>query len=505
MINSDYARFLPLVQEIYYLRTTAGLLSWDQETMMPPKAAEIRAKQLATLSSLHHQKLTSPEFGDLLGQLETQTLEADAQVVVREMGRDFRRAVTVPTALVKEISETTSLAYNVWNRARIQSDFEMFAPWLKKIIRLKTEEAHCLGFEKNLYDAHLDDYEPGLTAESAGRLFALIREQVIALVDGAVAASNKHKDDGWLSATYPTELQRSFGHEIVDSMGIDWQGGRMDVSPHPFCSGNGPTDVRITTRYNENDFLVSLFGIIHEAGHALYEQGLDVSRFGTPLCDTVSLGIHESQSRLWENLVGRSREFWEHWFPRFQKTFPNQTRGLEFDQFYGAINKVERSLIRVDADELTYNLHVILRFELEQAIFEGQLSVDGLEEAWNQKMKLYLDRIPPDSAHGVLQDVHWASGLIGYFPTYLLGNVYAAQFHLQAKKDIPDLTDQIRSGNLMNLREWLRKNIHLQGKRYSASDLVRRVTGEPPNPKYFIDYLKQKFSTNADFGMRNAE
>jgi len=492
-MTSEYARFLPLVQEIYYLRTTAGLLSWDQETMMPPKAAEIRAKQLATLSSLHHQKLTGPEFGDLLGTLETQSLEPDAQVVVREMGRDYRRAVKVPTALVKEISETTSLAYSVWIRARAQSDFQMFSPWLKKIVRLKTEEARCLGFEKNLYDAHLDDYEPGLTAEKAGKLFGLIRDEVITLLDGAVRLSSKQASDGWLKATYPLDLQQSFGREIVDRMGIDWESGRLDVSPHPFCSGNGPTDVRITTRYNEHDCLISLFGMIHETGHALYEQGLEIGNFGTPLCDTVSLGIHESQSRLWENLVARSREFWEHWFPRFRKIFPEQTRGLEFEDFYRAINKVERTLIRVDADELTYNLHVILRFELEQAMFEERLSVDELEEAWNRKMKQYLDRVPPDSAQGVLQDVHWASGLLGYFPTYLLGNIYAAQFYRQAKMEIADLADQIRAGRLESLRDWLKEKIHRQGKRFSASDLVQRVTGETPDAKYFIAYLREKF------------
>ncbi|MBI4456319.1 MAG: carboxypeptidase M32 [Acidobacteria bacterium] len=489
-----YSLFLNRVNELYYLRTAANILSWDQETMMPAKGAAARAKQLATISALHHEHLTSPRFGDLLAELQTKSLNADTQVIVREMARDYHRAVKIPTRLVEEMTETTALAYEVWNRARQQSDFATFAPWLDKIFSLKKEEARCLGFEKSLYDAHLDDHEPGLTTTMVELLFARLRQQLVPLVERAEARVDK-KEDGWLCASYPLVLQEQFGRQIVETMGIDWQAGRLDVSPHPFCGGAGPSDVRITTRYKENDFLVSLFGMIHEAGHALYEQGLEGEYFGTPLCDTVSLGIHESQSRLWENQVARSADFWEFWFPRLQQTFPEQTRNLKLERFYHTINRVRRSLIRVDADELTYNLHIILRFELERAIFEDQIFARDLGTAWNEKMKQYLNTVPSQAAEGVLQDVHWASGLVGYFPTYVLGNLYAAQFYRQANIEISDLKENIRKGVLSPLRAWLREKIHRHGRRYSASGLVERVTGEPPTADHFIDYLKGKFGS----------
>lgn len=366
-------------------------------------------------------------------------------------------------------------------------------PWLKKIFGLKKEEARCLGFERNPYDAHLDDYEPGLTTAMVEQLFVRLRQKVVPLVERATEVPFDEKDNGWLRATYPVTLQEQFGRDVVRSMGLDWEAGRLDISAHPFCGGAGPSDVRMTTRYNENDFLVSLFSVIHETGHALYEQGLDGRFFGTPLCDTVSLGVHESQSRLWENQVARGMDFWQFWFPHFRRIFPDQTQNLTPERFYAAINRVRRSLIRVDSDELTYNLHIIVRFELERAIFDDQLAVENLDAAWNEKMKQYLNIVPSNSADGVLQDVHWASGLIGYFPTYVLGNLYAAQFYHQAGKDLPGLRQDIREGNLLGLREWLRDRVHRHGRRYKPAELVEKVTGEPPRAEYFIEYLESKF------------
>ncbi|MBI2821148.1 MAG: carboxypeptidase M32 [Acidobacteria bacterium] len=488
-----YSLFLDRVHQLYYLRTSSGVLSWDQETMMPRKGAAARAKQLATLSSLHHRLLTASEFGEWLGELQTRDLDPDARVMVREMARDYQRAVKVPSLLVQEIAETASLAYDAWTRARQESDFPALVPWLEKLFSLKKEEARCLGFDKNLYDVHLDDYEPGLTAAAVEELFTQIRREVVPLVERAIATTIFHRESPWLHARYPLPLQERFGRQIIQAMGLDWDAGRLDVSPHPFCGGAGPSDVRITTRYNENDSLVSLFGIIHETGHALYEQGLDGAHFGTPLCDTVSLGIHESQSRLWENQVARGADFWEFWFPRFQRTFPDQTHDLSFEEFYRAINRVERSLIRVEADELTYNLHIILRFELERAVFDDQIAVPDLNAAWNEKMREYLHIVPPHARDGILQDVHWASGLFGYFPTYVLGNLYAAQFYRRANEEMPSLRDEIRGGNLLPLRDWLRDRIHRHGRRYRPAELVEKVTGEPPNAAYFIDYLKDKF------------
>ena len=310
-----YTEFIEKVRELYYLRTALGVLTWDQETMMPRKGGATRAKQLSTISSLHHKRLTSPEFGELLAQQQARSLDPDAQVIVREMTRDYHRAIKVPTRLVQEITETTSLAYEVWTRARQESDFKGFAPWLKKIFALKKEEARCLRFDGGLYDAHLDDYEPGLTAATVETLFARLRESIVPLVEQAAGPAGGG-DGAWLRSRYPVAQQEQFGRKIVQAMGLDWEAGRLDVSPHPFCGGAGPNDVRMTTRYSEEAFLVSLFSIIHETGHALYEQGLDGKYFGTPLCETASLGIHESQSRLWENQVARNSEFWTFWFPR---------------------------------------------------------------------------------------------------------------------------------------------------------------------------------------------
>ena len=480
-------------RELIELKSILATLTWDQETMMPTRAGPFRARQLSTLSALYHQKLTSPDMGETLERLSTEELELWPQAAVREMRREHEKAVKLPEQLVRELAETTSLAYEAWVKARQESDFSAFSPWLEKVLKLKQEEARCLQFSDSLYEALLDHYEPGMTVGRLDELFAVIRPNLTSLLHQILSAS-KQPDRDLLKGKFPVAQQEAFGRDVLTAMGFQWDAGRLDRSPHPFCSGLSPLDVRITTRYSEEDFCSSLFGMIHEGGHALYEQGLDPEHYGSLACDGISLGIHESQSRLWENQIARSRAFWDHWFPRLLQTFPGQLDHVSLKDFVHAINRVEASLIRVEADEISYGLHVILRYELEKQMVEGDLKVQDLEEAWNTSMKEYLEVVPSNSAEGVLQDVHWSQGAFGYFPTYLLGNLYGAQIFHQVRKEFPDLEGTIAEGNLIPLREWLGKQIHGKGKTVSAEELIEKISGKPLSSDYFLDYLKNKFT-----------
>lgn len=479
-------------RELQELKSVLQGLSWDQETMMPPRGAEPRARQMATLSALYHQKLTQARLGELLHKIEGSDLDLWQRATVREIRRDHEKAVHLPESLVRELAETTSLGYEAWVKARKESEFAGFAPWLEKIVRLKRQEARCLQSANSLYEALMDDYEPGMTDSKLDELFKFIRPRLTKLLANIQASARQPSSDS-LRGHFPEDKQRAFGREVLTRMGFDWEAGRLDVSPHPFCTGLSPLDVRITTRYSEEDFLSALLGIIHEGGHALYEQGMDSQKYGSPACDAISLGIHESQSRLWENQIGRSRFFWEYWFPRLKEFFPGALENLGSEDFIRAINRVEASLIRVEADEVSYGLHIILRYELEKSLIEDDLRTGDLEAAWNDKMKEYLGITPSRSADGVLQDTHWSQGLVGYFPTYLLGNVYAAQIYDQARKSIPDLEKNISQGRLMPLREWLRQQIHQRGKTMTAEELIQEITGNPLQPDHFIHYLEQKF------------
>jgi carboxypeptidase Taq len=487
-----YRELIERFKEFRLLESVGAIVSWDQHTYMPPKGGNHRAEQMGFLAKLGHEKLTSSRLGELLGQLnavkdETQTVN------VREIRRVYDRAVKVPGRLVEEIARTISQAQNIWAEARKKNDFPSFAPWLDKIVTLKREEAKAVGYKESPYDALLDEYEPGATAAEITRVFAELRAELVPLV-AAITASGKKPRKDLLTREYAVERQHIFGQAAAAAIGFDFQAGRLDTTVHPFCSGIGPGDCRLTTRYHPRELNQGLFGILHEAGHGIYEQGLDPEHFGTPCGSFASLGIHESQSRLWENQVGRSRPFWEHFFPRLQQTFPGTLDEVSLDEFIFAANNVEKSFIRVEADEATYNMHIILRFELEQALMCGDLKPNDVPAAWSEKFRRMLDLTPPDDARGCLQDIHWSMGGLGYFPTYTLGNLYAAQFMQQARTDLGDLDDDFRRGRFGRLKGWLNEKIHRQGQRYRAGELCRRVTGEPLSHKPLIAYLRKKYA-----------
>ncbi len=491
-----YGRLLDLSKEISLLNSCMSLLDWDQKTYIPKEGVENRGNQLALLAGMSHQKATSPEIGDFLKQLEGGSLasapDSFEAANIREIKHSYDKLVKIPKSLVEELTRVTTVAHEVWADAREKSDFSIFLPYLEKIIKLKLQQAEAVGYEKHPYDALLDDFEPGATIEKVASVFADFRQELVDLVK-AIADSGKRPDTSILLQDYPVDRQNSFSREAAAAIGYDFEKGRLDVTVHPFCTGIGPGDVRITTRYNPNHFGQAFFGVLHEAGHGIYEQGLDPERYGTPGGDAVSLGIHESQSRMWENLVGRSRSFWKHFFPKAQKIYPQALGDVEFDDFYFAINEAKPSFIRVEADEVTYNLHILVRFEIEQAFFSGDLLPKDIPGAWNEKFKSYFNLTPPDDAQGCLQDVHWSAGYIGYFPTYALGNLYSAQFFAQAKKELGDLDEQFARGEFANLRKWLKEKIHRQGQRYRAEKLVEVVTGKPLSHRPQMDYLKTKY------------
>lgn len=491
-----YERLLDLSKEIHLLDTTMAVLDWDQKTYIPKGGTENRGNQLALLAGISHQKSTAPEIGDLLKQLEGSPLASDPDSFeaanIREMKHSYDKLVKVPQSLVEEITRVTTVAHDVWADARGKSDFSIFFPYLEKIIKLKQQQAEAVGYEKHPYDALLDDFEPGATIEQVAKVFADSRQGLVDLVK-AITDSGKHPDTSILRRDFPVDRQASFGKEVSAAIGYDYGKGRLDVTVHPFCTTIGPGDVRITTRYNPNHFGQAFFGIMHESGHGIYEQGLDPERYGTPGGDSVSLGIHESQSRMWENMVGRSIAFWKHLFPEAQRVFPEALGKAKLDDFHFAINEVKPSFIRVEADEVTYNLHIMVRFEIEQAFFSGDLAPKDIPKAWNDKFKSYLGIVPPNDAQGCLQDVHWSAGYIGYFPTYALGNLYSAQFFGQAKKELGDLDRQFSKGEFGNLKRWLNEKIHRLGQRYRAEKLAEVVTGKPLSHQPLMDYLKAKY------------
>ena len=491
-MSDIYETFMKKVAEMADIGHAEGMLSWDQETYMPPKGAAMRARAQGTLAGLHHERLTAPELVGLVAELKGHELDGDAAVNVREVGRSQDRALKIPKELVVELSQTESLSHEAWIEARQQADFSNFQPWLEKILKLKKEVAERVGYEGTIYNALLDEYEPYARTEEIEPIFAELKEKLVPLVE-KIAATGKFPAKGVLDQDFPVAEQEQLGRQVLEDLGFDLEAGRLDVAVHPFCSGTSRDDVRLTTRYSADWLPGSLFGTIHEAGHGLYEQGLPADAVGTPAGGSVSLGIHESQSRLWENMVGRGRAFWIHYLPQLKALFPTQLQGVEVDDFYAAVNQVEPSLIRVEADEVTYNLHILLRFELERDLFEGRVEVADLPSVWNERMQQYLGVCPPDDAQGVLQDVHWSFGLMGYFPTYTLGNLYGAQFFHQAQRDLPDLQEQIGRGELLGLKTWLNDRVHNRGSRLRAGELVEEVTGEKLNSVYFTDYLQAKF------------
>lgn len=486
--------------EIAHLQSAAAVLSWDQETYMPRGGASARADTLAMLQGAAHERFVSPAMDDLLARwmdVETGAIfdpEPDpaARALLREVFRDYRRARRLPTAFVELLEKTCALAQEAWVAAREAGQFARFLPSLEQIVALKREEASLLGYQDSPYDPLLDAFEPGMTTARVTALFADLKTRISPLlrrVQDSTARINALP-----SGPYEPEQQIRFGRLALTAMGYDFERGRLDRSAHPFTTGFHPTDVRVTTRVASNDLTTCLFSCLHEGGHGLYDQGLDPAHWGTPLGEAVSLGLHESQSRLWENCVGRSMEFWRHFYPLLKEAFPDALAPVSLDAFHVAINTVRPSLIRTEADELTYNIHIILRFELEQALIGGTLLPRNLPEAWNAAMREALGVVPAHDAEGVLQDIHWAHGAFGYFPTYTLGNLYAAQFWRQAQRDIPDLPTLIEGGRFEPLANWLRDRIHRWGRTFTCEELLVRVTGEGLNPDHFLDYLEEKYA-----------
>jgi carboxypeptidase Taq len=484
-----------ILAEVSDINGASALLGWDQQTYMPPGGTESRSQQLATLNRLAHVKFTDERVGMLLDELQpyAESLEPDSvdARLIQVTRREYDKQVKVPADWVADFSRVTSAAHQIWQEARQEDDFPKFQPYLERIVELRRQYAALFAPFEHVYDPLLDDYEPGMKTKDVQAIFAELRPQQVEIIQAI--REQPQVDNSFLHETYNPQKQLEFGEKVVTRFGYDWRRGRQDKSAHPFTTGFGIDDVRITTRVFPNDASSALFSTMHEAGHAMYEQGINKSLSRTPLATGASLAVHESQSRMWENLVGRSYPFWEHFYPSLQETFPEQLSDVDLLDFYKAINKVEPSLIRVEADEATYNLHIMLRLEMEIALMEGALDVKDLPEAWNTRMEEYLGVLPPNDVQGVLQDVHWSGGLIGYFATYALGNLISVQLWDAIQKDIPDLEDQIRHGEFAGLLGWLRKNIHQYGAMFKPQELVERATGSKIDPAPYLQYLRQKY------------
>jgi carboxypeptidase Taq len=484
------------LSEISDLNNTLALLNWDQQTYMPHGAVGARSEQLSTLSRLAHELFCADETGRLLDAAaplaEQLPYDSDEAALVRVARRDYERERKLPADFVAELSRVRSVGRAVWAEARQKSDFALFQPHLEKIVELVRRQADYLGYAEHPYDALLDLYEPDMRTSEVRALFAELREGLAPLVR-TVAARPDAVDSSLLEQDYDEQTQIKVGEQIIATIGFDFERGRQDFSAHPFCTSFAATDVRITTRVARNQLGQALFGTLHEMGHALYEQGTGPTLARTPLARGASLGMHESQSRMWENLVGRGRAFWRHFLPLLQQTFPAQLGGVDVAQFYRAINRSQPSLIRVEADELTYNLHIMLRFELELALLEGALSVAALPAAWNEGMQQYLGLTPPNDALGVLQDVHWSGGMIGYFPTYTVGNVISAQLFEQARAELGDLDAQFAAGEFGALLGWLRRNLHTHGRKFTPRELLERIVGGRVQAGPYLAYLRGKF------------
>jgi carboxypeptidase Taq len=493
--DDAYDELIRRVREETLLTSCEALLEWDEETYMPGGGVGNRSEQLALIAGLLHERGTDPRIADLLAELEGSHLLADriapAAVNVRELRREYDRHVRLPRRLVEEVARTTALAQKAWAQARADADFSGFRPWLEKIVELKQAEAECVGYGKEPYDALIEDYEPGMTSRILARLFDALGRDLVPLAE---RIAERGKSVTGAIGTFPVERQRRFGEAVAAAVGFDVKRGRFDLGVHPCCTSIGPGDCRIVLRFDSRDFAGGLLTILHEAGHALYEQGLDPQHYGTPMGEPASVGVDESQARLWENRVGRSKGFWQHFYPRAREAFPDTLGALRLDQFHLSLNQVRPSLIRVNADEVTYNLHTLVRFELERAMLAGDLMAADVPAAWNDAYRRYLGITPANDAEGCLQDGHWADGLIGYFPTYTLGDVFAAQLFAAAEAALGNLEEQFARGEFGELVLWLSSNVYRQGGRYPSARLIESVTGSPPDHRPLVRALKAKYS-----------
>jgi carboxypeptidase Taq len=492
-MEMTFDALLARMQELRDLQGLIMLATWDQETYLPPKAAEARAHQLSTLQGLHHDRLVDPRLGELLAWArDNRSLTEDQRTMARVLTRERDREVKVPKALVKALAEAQSRGLMAWREARKHKRFAPFQPALARLLALRREQADAYGHGGERYDGLLEGYEPGMRVARLTPVLSALRDALVPMVE-ALQAAPRQVPDFFQGRRFDADTQWRFTLRLLKDMGFDLEAGRQDRSIHPFSSGHHPRDVRLTTDIEEGS-LTGLFSTLHEGGHGLYEQGFSEPHYRTPLASAPSMGLHESQSRLWENLVGRGRPFWSHYFPALRESFPETLAGVEPDTFHAAINRVTPSLIRVEADEVTYNLHIILRYELELLLIRDELPLDALPEAWNERMRGFLGLTPPDDLQGVLQDIHWAWGEFGYFPTYALGNLYAASLYRAALRALPGLEEGLARGELLPLRDWLRAQVHAQGHRLPAEDRVRQVTGQGLTDADFLGYLRGKFS-----------
>lgn len=493
-MGNNYDALKARMAEVSDLNFASSVLNWDQETYMPEGGAEDRAYQLATLAKLTHEMQIAPAMGRMIksaaGELDVQK-DAKKAAFIRVAQRDYSLLKKLPADFVAEMNRTRSLSQQAWIRARKANDFKAFEPWLRKTFDFARRAADYFGYNEHPYDALLDTYEPEMTAGEVKAIFADLREQTVPLVH-AIAQSKTQITDDVLRGQFARADQEAFASDVAKQIGYDFHRGRLDYVAHPFCTNFGRGDVRITTRVDEQYFNTLLFSVLHEAGHGMYEQGIAPAFNRTPLGGGASLAVHESQSRMWENLVGRSRAFWTYFYPPLQQRIKHFKR-IDFEKFYRAINRVKPSLIRIEADELTYNMHIMIRFELELAMMEGKLKTKDLPEAWNEKYQNYLGITPPNNALGCMQDTHWAIGLIGYFPTYSLGNILSVQLFEIVKKAHPDLEEQFARGEFGALLSWLNKNVHQHGRRYTPRELIKKVTGRPLTSEPYVAYLKRKF------------
>ena len=491
-MDNTYQKLLDHLRKLSALESATSIVIWDEEVNLPHNSAPWRAEQNAAMATILHREASNKDIGTCLDELESRNdLETEQQLVVREARRDYDRLTKLPTQFVAKRSETCSKAYHAWIHARKTNDFASYAPYIQQLLDFAFQEAEYLGKSDSPYDYLLDHYTPGVSAQLIEELFTDLKRDLVPLVKEILA--NKPAVDKSIFKKFPIDKQYDFLKRVIEKLGFDFSRGRIDTAVHPFCSGS-IFDTRMTTRFHEDNPLDSLFSSIHETGHALYQQGLPRDFPGTGLSDAVGMGVHESQSRIWENQVGRSQSFWTYWEPELRKLFPEQLKSVSSKELYQAINEVQINPIRVDSDEVTYNLHIILRFELEKRLFDGSLKPIDLPQAWNALSEELLNYTPQNDAEGVLQDVHWSHGSFGYFPSYCLGNMLAAQLWEQIQSQFPNIEDEFTKGEYSTLLNWLRENIHRHGKQYNLLETSQRVCHTQLSPKALLRYLKERYS-----------
>lgn len=496
-LYNSYKETIQKAADIYY---ASAVLGWDQEVYMPQKGFAARSRQLSTLASVAHEVVTSEEYGNILTELQSrQDLDEEQQANVRLSLEDYTKKQKLPSSFVAKLAEQTSASYQAWIDARKANDYSLYAPQLEKMLELKLQEADLYGYEVHAYNALMDEYEKGATVAMLDPVFDDVKQQLPGLL--AAIQEAPQVGDSFLHKHYARDKQWQFSLDVLKAMGYDFDAGRQDLSEHPFTTSFSAEDVRVTTRVSEDDFASLLWSSIHEGGHALYEQGLPIAQYGMPLGEAASLSVHESQSRIWENNIGRGAHFWTHFYPKLQQYFPDTLGNISEQVFYKGVNKVQPSLIRTEADELTYHFHVMIRYEIEKALLTSELDIKDLSGAWNDMYHKYLGVTPPGDKQGVLQDIHWAHGSFGYFPTYSLGSFYAAQYYDKAATEIENMEEQLAQGDYSQVLSWLRRNIHKHGRRYTSDELCHKVTGSGLDFKSFMNYATKKYSGIYDIAM----